>query len=322
VVLGAQPQAPGSGEAVLPDRQAGQATGGEVVGHRPTRHDRQAEAGAHHAGHRAEVVELHDDAREDTGLEQRPLDQPVGRAAPLVDQQRLARQLAHLHPPPAGERMAGGGDHHQLVAADLEDAQLRLVDRQRQHGDVEVALQEMFDRARRGAAAHPQLDARELLVEGLQDRRQQVFAGGAAGADAQDAGAGGVVHRQHALRLVDLGEDLAGVVQEQLAGRRRPDAGAGAHQQLDAELALLGGDLLADRRLAETEAAAGAGEAAHVDDGDEGPQQARVELGSAAFDRRLRLRHLGGRLGGRGGGHAFGGSHLGLQWCVGGYGRA
>jgi hypothetical protein len=103
----------------------------------------------------------------------------------------------------------------------------------------------------------------------------------------RDARAGRVVDGQHALRLVHLGEDLARVVKEELAGRRRPDAGARAHQQLHAELALLRGDLLADRRLTQAEAPPGAGEAAHVDDGDERAQQARVELWTAALDRRL-----------------------------------
>ena len=69
----------------------------------------------------------------------------IGRAAPLVDQQRLLGELARLDAPPRRPRMRRRRDHHQLVAAELEQAQLALRHRQREHADVEIAREQPFD---------------------------------------------------------------------------------------------------------------------------------------------------------------------------------
>src|SRR5215831_402240 len=111
-----------------------------------------------------------------------------------------------------------------------------------------------------------------------------MLAGGAAGADAQHAAAGRLVRREHALRFVHLLQYLPRVVQEQLARRRGPNTLPGAYEQLDAQHALLRADLLADRRLTETEATPGTGEAVQIDDGHERAQQFGVELLLAAFE--------------------------------------
>jgi len=111
---------------VLPDRQGNQTAGVDVVGHGPARHDRETQPGAHHARDGAEVIHLHDDARKDSRFQQHALDDVIGRAAALVDEQRLAGELARLDAAPRRPLVRRRRDHHQLVAAELEQPQPAL----------------------------------------------------------------------------------------------------------------------------------------------------------------------------------------------------
>src|SRR4029450_3160219 len=147
----------------------------------------------------------------------------------------------------------------------------------------EIAVEQPLDGEARWPAQNAQLEPRKCVMERPQHAGQQMLARRAAGADAQHAAARGLVRGQDALRFVDLVQDLARILEQNLAGWRWAHARAVAQQQLDAEQWLLGADLLADGRLAEAEAAPGAGETAQIDDGDERAQQLGIEILLAPF---------------------------------------
>src|ERR1041384_8055158 len=91
-------------------------------------------------------------------------------------------------------------------------------------------------------------------MELLEDAGQQIVARRTTGAEAQDAATGVLVVREDPLRFINLGEDLPGVPQQDIARRRGACAGTGPIDQLHAELAFECADLLADRRLAQAQA--------------------------------------------------------------------
>ena len=79
-------------------------------------------------------------------------------------------------------------------------------------------------------------------------------------------------------RVVDMGEDGAGIGQQRTAGLGQLDAARLAAQQLHVEFALQRADLLAERRLLHAEPLGGAGDVAFFGDGDEVAEVAQFHL--------------------------------------------
>ena len=116
-----------------------------------------------------------------------------------------------------------------------------------------------------------------------------------AGQPERDAGRGEVAGRAdpHRLRrrarpgdvenLVVDRQQPPRVIDDKLAGRRQADAGRALVEQVGAEQALQPLDLRADRRLRHAERVRRLGEAAQIDDGDQGPQQLGRNIGHDTF---------------------------------------
>ncbi|MNP16155.1 hypothetical protein D3C76_1085390 [compost metagenome] len=166
---------------------------------------------------------------------------------------RLAEQLDHLQ----GFRQVERADHadlHPLVEQRLDDpaaAQFEQIEMDGGVGPTERqdAARNAGGERRRGGEADLQLAHLALVRPPRQ---------------------------QH--RLVDLLEDLPGLVEEQPAGFGQAHAAIGAIQQARADFFLQGLDLLAQRRLGNAQLLGGAAEMQFLGDGDEVAQVSQFHL--------------------------------------------
>jgi hypothetical protein len=110
------------------------------------------------------------------------------------------------------------------------------------------------------------------LVEGADQVARRRVAGKRV--DAQRAAAG----REHARRLVGQADQGAGVRQEGGAVLGQPGPGPGAVQQRRAQVGFEPGDPLGHGLLGHPEAVRRVGEMTVVDDGEEGPDRAEIQL--------------------------------------------
>ena len=158
-----------------------------------------------------------------------------------------------------GQRMARVGEHHELVVAERHGLQRALGRRERQHAEVDGAVEERRRHVPRRHAAHVDQHLRVGAAE-AGDHRQQRVHRRFVGAD-DDAAA------PHFLELADgeLGvggerQQPAGIVLQQAAGFGQRAVARRPVEQTVAELFLEPLDGLADRRLGPVELLGGLGE--------------------------------------------------------------
>jgi hypothetical protein len=121
---------------------------------------------------------------------------------------------------------------------------------------------------------HPHL--RPLLAEAAEGGRQQPAGELERHPEPQDPAPGGGVHRERLAQPFDPREHRSGFVEQGAPGGGGTHAGAGAHEQLHAELALQHTDGLRQGRLRQVQTACGRRHAALLHDGDERPQLAQL----------------------------------------------
>jgi hypothetical protein len=194
-----------------------------------------------------------------------------------------ARQLAHGQPAgTAREYMPRIGHEHQLLHQEgLHHHPLRRGGRL---GRFIGMGQRHVDLAR-GHGRHPagrlvlgdgEFHVRMRAAEGAQHGWQQMDPDRRERADPQPAAGQAGEPRQLTARPVHLVQHPAGMLREQLAGRRQPCAAVRAHEEDGPGLPLQLGDLLRERRGRVSEPGGGTGDGTGVRHGDESRQPGRV----------------------------------------------
>ncbi len=169
---------------------------------------------------------------------------------------------------------AGRADPDEIVGHEhLASADGVAVGGQRQ---VDAAAGQVLDEVVRVLGDEADLHAGKRRVEAAQDRRH-------VGRDEVDGDAEAHLafeaRRVHALpHLVVEGDDAAGEAEQALAGRGEREALVLALEQRLAEAVLEPLQLQADGGLGAIEQARGGGDAASLDDGEKGPEQADIEI--------------------------------------------
>ena len=205
----------------------------------------------------------------------------VRAAGPTAQDPRLAGQVGKGQGPPAGQRVAGRQhDQHRVLEqrVGLDQVGEGLVDRLGQQGQVGPAGPHPVEGLRgRLDQRELDLDLRVVGPEGGHGGRQQ--RGGRAGEGGQpdpaapQPGEG----RQLGVGGVQLGQDRVGPADQGLAGLGQADAAGVALDQPGPGLALQGGDLLGDGRLAVGERLGGGRERAPQRDLAEHSEAAHVQ---------------------------------------------
>ena len=248
-----------------------------ALAEREARHDRGAETDGDQALDRLDVVELHHRLRRRrAGRRSHSGDGPPQRRGFVAEDQRQAGQERRRHPLWRRTEIVGQ-DRHQLVVEQWRDLERRVFDRQRADAEIERVGLEHLQRAGGQAGLEIDLELRVLGLEPLQDRRQRVHQHGRAGADADalEPAIAEPPHRRDGAGV--LVEQMAGVLDELLAGLGQIDALADALGQRHAEAALQLLHLMGDGGLGEVELFGRGGDAAALDHFDEGAKLIEVE---------------------------------------------
>ena len=251
---------------VDPPRQAGQADrAGRDLGllevkERERRHDADAEAGANHAHHRRQLIDLHHRVHR-LRMERRVEVLAHAARARQVDE-RPRGEVAQLDRLRGGERMVGAADEVEVVGAEDVGLQLGRLGAHRREREVGAHRRHALDAGLREHVGDVDRDAgiaRPVAREDVGqpaggERRQQRERDPAA------AQRGAVVDAGD--RGVELGEDAPRRRLEVGAFDRRRDVALAAIEEANAERLLEAADEGAERRLREVHRRRGAGEVA------------------------------------------------------------
>ena len=244
------------------------------------RHDGHAETDGDEPLRREVVVA----AEDDVGLDANSLEGACGaQRAGVVAGHRdhpHAFELGEIDRVEFGQRMVGCGDEH-LGIADQLDHRVR-VDQRGNIGEGQVGLpaaDQAFDVGDDGFVAQLDVDVRPAGAEEGERRWQQPGAGRLKGADPQHAGVAGGHRIEVGFRRSEPGNDVAGVIEQDLACLRQRHRARTARpiDQAMADGFLERGDLLRDRTLRVAEASGRLRERSGLGNGLQGHQVANFD---------------------------------------------
>ena len=160
----------------------------------------------------------------------------------------LAGEVALGRGAPLGQPVPGRDEHHELVAAERDELQIRLLRIERQHAKIEAAVDERGRDLPRGHALHVHEHPRVVVVQPADDRHEHVHAGFVRpDAHAPALQVPQVANGAHG--LVDEREHLPGVLREDDPGFGELPVLDGAVEQPLAQVLLEPPDGLAHGRL-------------------------------------------------------------------------
>jgi hypothetical protein len=198
-----------------------------LVPHRHGGAHRDAETRAHQLLDGLLVAQLHDHARPRAAAPEPAVDDPADGAAPLVDDEWVARQLGRGEAAAPRPLLGRRAHRHQWV--EQERRHHELAARHRQRDDRHVQLVVGHRRRDLGSVAghHDQLELRVARPQAPEQRRQQVDARDGARPQPQPPRHHAAELAEGFLRGLQLREGAAGVLQQQRP--RRGGEGALAH---------------------------------------------------------------------------------------------
>jgi hypothetical protein len=202
---------------------------------------------------RLEVLDLHLGDERATGALGGLVELAAGRVLAaeggVGEDERPRGEALHGDRPLQGVRVGGAED--ELVLHDRPHVEAPVVDRQRDHPRLEVAVADVVGDLRGVLADEPDPHPRVARPELRDDRRAGVEARAAPGPERDDALAQLALGGDGLARRGDRREDRLGVRAQRPPGLRRDDPAADPLEEPHAELGLEPADLLGDARLRE-----------------------------------------------------------------------
>ena len=170
--------------------------------------------------------------------------------ATLVEDERRLREVDRPQRAAARPPVVGRGDGHLRIGAEGRRHELSSMDRQRQHGDVELARRDGRRQVGGVAGDDHEFELGMARAEPAQRIGQQIRARGGARAEPHASGHDTAQPLDRLARRLELGQRAARVLEQHLAGGGGKRPAADALEQARAQRRLQVPDVMAHRGLA------------------------------------------------------------------------